>query len=66
MALAERACLDNAKFEWLQKEWDHLLWTVEGLHRERDVAHHSLGAHRRPAVDRPPQGRAREGEGPEN
>jgi hypothetical protein len=38
-ALADRACLDAVEFGWLWKEWEELLLAVEGLHRERNVAH---------------------------
>jgi DNA-binding SARP family transcriptional activator len=37
-ALIERACADTVVFEQLQKELDDLLWAIEGLCMECDVA----------------------------
>ena len=39
MVLIERARMDAAEAEWLWKERDDLLWAVEGLRMECDLAH---------------------------
>ena len=39
MALIERACTDVVEAERLWKERDNLLWAVEGLRTECDLAH---------------------------
>ena len=39
MALLERTCVDEEEAEWLWKEQDDLLQTIEGFRMERDLAH---------------------------
>ena len=38
MALIERTCTDTVEVERLRKERDDLLWAIEGLHTECDLA----------------------------
>ena len=38
MALIERACMDAVETERLWKERDNLLWAIEGLRTEHDLA----------------------------
>ena len=38
MALIERACMDTVETKRLRKERDNLLWAIEGLRTEHDLA----------------------------